>query len=991
MSSFRLAFAQPLVLLGLLALPLLIPVARRGADVVVRGRRIAATVLRAFMLGLVIVALAGPSIVRQSNRLAVVFLVDASDSVNAEGRAAARDFIRRSLAQLPRGDTAGIVVFGDNALVERSIGADSELRDLLSKPATGHTDLAGAVRLGLALFPEGYARRLVLISDGQENKGDLTAAANAAAASGAEISTVTLRQPIGDEVLVGEVRAPARAREGERVDLQVTVESTREQLAKLRLFADGNLVGERDVQLRAGRNGFQFTVGQVASGFHTYRVQVAAAVDTFGQNNVGSAYTDVKGRPKVLVLEGGPDAAANVAAALRANGFVVDTIAANRAPATLAEWVPYDAVILVDAPAESLAARLPVVQSYVRDLGRGLVVIGGERAYGPGGYTGTALEETLPVRMDLRNGVVNPPVSLVFVLDKSGSMGGTGGAGVTKLDLAKEAAFRAIKLMQPQDEVGIVAFDDAAYWVADRKPLRDQPDITNKLGAIRLGGGTNIYAGLDEAVRSQLQSGGKTRHIILVTDGNSANQFDALIRQMQDNKITLTVVGVGGDVAPYLPQLAQAGGGRYYFAADPSQLPEIFVNETRLALRSYFIEGEIVPRFGAASPITEGLNGVPRLRGYVGTTAKPTASTALLSPEGDPLLAQWQYGLGRVVAWTSDAKGQWAAEWLPWSEFARFWSRAVAWTIAATPQDLQVSARFDGDRALVTVDALEPGGGYRNGLAVAGTVVGPDGGRREVTLRQTAPGRYETDLGPLAEGSHLLAVVARDGEGKPVAATTGGLVVPYSPEYALPRGDRAALTRARELTGGVELTDPAQTFAHTLPPVRQLREFWMPLVLIAILLLPFDIALRRLMIGRRELRKALAWASAARRPTPAEAAGAGRAPVAQTVGSLLAARERMQARFESRSAPPSGGAPVAPNGASAEPAPTAATPGGEARAAQAVAPPPAPQVRITTPPKAPPPATPPAPAPAAPKTPASDGTLGQLLRAKEQARRKRLP
>ncbi len=994
MSGFRITFAQPLILLGLLALPLLLPVALRGAEAALRGRRRAATALRAVLLALVIVALAGPAIVRRSDHLAVIFLVDASDSVGVEGQAAARDFIRRSLAQMPKGDVAGIVVFGDNALVERAIGDDPELRDLLSRPATGYTDLAGAVRLGLALFPEAHAKRLVLLSDGQENKGDLTAAANAAASSGAEISTVTLSRPAGDEALVGEVRAPARAREGERIDVQVTVESTREQAARLRLFADGNLVGERDVQLRAGRNGFQFTIGQAAAGFHTYRAQIVAPVDTFGQNNAGSAYTDVKGRPQVLVLEGQANEAANVAAALKANGFLADVLPADRAPATLAEYVPYDAVVLVNAPAESLGPRMGVVQSYVRDLGRGLIVIGGERAYGPGGYAGTPLEETLPVRMELRNGVINPPVSLVFVIDKSGSMGGAGGAGVSKLDLAKEAAFRAIKLLQPQDEVGIVAFDDAAYWVADRKPLGDQPDITGRLGSIQLGGGTNIYAGLDEAVKSQLKSTGKVRHIILVTDGNSANQFDQLIPQMGANGITLTVVGVGSDAAPYLPQLATDGGGRYYFASDPAQLPEILVKETRLALRSYFIEGDIVPRFGAPSPIVEGLDGVPRLRGYVGATAKPTAATPLVSDEGDPLLAQWQYGLGRVVAWTSDAKGQWAVDWLPWPEFAPFWSRAVGWTVAAPPQDLQVNTHFEGDRALVTVDALAPGGGYRNGLQVAGTVVGPDGARQEVTLRQTAPGRYEADLGPLAEGSHLLGIVARDAEGRPQAATTGGIVVPYSPEYALPRGDRAALARARELTGGTELTDPAQTFAHTLPPVRQLRDVWAPLLLLAILLLPFDIALRRLLIGRREVRKTLAWAGAVLRPGAGVAGDAAprRAPSTATMGSLLATRERTQSRLGGQAAPgpaaappPPPAPPVAGNGTPAAPPTAPPTP------VPSMSPPTAakPAVRITPPPRT----TPPAPrapgAPAPPKTPATGGTLGQLLKAKEQAQRRR--
>lgn len=981
-------FDYPLALLLLLALPLFVPVALAHADRSLRGRRIGASVVRLLLLAAAILALAGPAIVSQSDHLATIFLVDGSDSVGPGGVTAARDQIKAALAAMPQGDRAGIVVFGDNALVERSVSADPGLGPLLSKPRTGHSDLAGAVRLGLALFPEGYTRRLVLISDGQETKGDLVAAASAAAASGVEISTRTLRATGGDEVLVSDVRAPARAREGEAVDVFITVQSTHAGPARLRLFADGNLITEQAVALKAGDNPYKFTLPQAGSGFHRFRAEVVAGADTYWQNNSASAYTDVKGRARVLLVEGTPGDSTNLGNALRAAGLVVDTIAADRTPATLTELVPFDAILLVNTPAEQLGGRMAVLQSYVRDLGRGLLVVGGERAYGPGGYAGTPLEEILPVRMEIRNGVVNPPVSLVFAIDKSGSMAesGSGTAGaVSKMDLAKEAAYRAVKLLQPQDEVGIAAFDGSAYVVAPRKALRDQPEIGNLIGSLRAGGGTDIQVGLEAALQQQAGSSSKVRHIILVTDGQSPNNFSDLIKQMTDANITLSVIGVGQDVAPYLPQLAAAGNGRYYFAADPSQLPEIFLKETRLALRSYFIEGEIGPRFGAATPITEGIAGAPNLKGYVGTTAKPTAQTGLLSPEGDPLLAQWQYGLGRVVAWTSDAKGQWAIDWLPWPDFTRFWSRAVGWTIATAPQDLQLTTRVEGDRTVVTVDALDPAGGYRNGLTVGGTVVAPDGTRREVQLRQIAPGRYESDLGTLVEGAHLLAIVARDADGNAQAATSGGLIVPYSAEYVLPRGDRTGgLARARELTGGSELADPAAAFAHTLPPARQSRAIWPPFLIAAILLLPFDIALRRLIIGRGEWELLIARARVPLKPAAPPPIGSERTPSNATMGSLLEARQRLQQHW--------GGAtmlgPAAPPpqvnvpDRAATPAPTPRPP----------EPPAAPSPAATTAPPLAAPAPPPEPArpmptppPAVPKT---SGTLGQLLKAKEESRRR---
>ncbi len=983
-------FEYPLALLGLLLIPLILPIALHGIERRARGRRIAAATVRVLLVLAAVLALASPAIVRASDRLATIFLVDASDSVGPGGAAAARDFIKGSLAAMPPSDRAGIVVFGGNALVERSVGEDPALGPLLSKPQTGQSDLAGAVRLGLALFPEGFARRLVLLSDGQQTKGDLVAAANAAAASGVEISTRTLSVGQGDEALVSQVRPPARAREGEAIDVFVTIQSTRGGAAQVRLFADGDLLTEQTVELKIGDNPYKFTVPQAGAGFHRFRAEVKAPVDTHWQNNAASAFTEVKGRARVLVLEGTPGEGDNLVAALRSTGYVVDLLAADRAPANLAELVQFDAILLVNAPAEALGARVSVLQSYARDLGRGLIVVGGERAYGPGGYAGTALEEILPVRMEIRNGVINPPVSLVFSIDKSGSMaasgaGGTG--GITQMDLAKEAAYRAVKLLQPQDEIGIVAFDGSAYVVAPRKPLRDQPDIANKIGALAASGGTDIRSGLEAALNEQASSTAKVRHIILVTDGQSSNNFADLIARMTSAGITLSVIGVGQGVAPYLPQLAAAGNGRYYFAADPSQLPEIFLKETRLALRSYFVEGDIGPRLGGATPITEGFASAPNLRGYVGTTAKPTAVTGLVSPDGDPLLAQWQYGLGRVVAWTSDAKGQWATDWLPWSGFASFWSRTVGWTISTAPQDLQLATRVEGDRTLVTVDALDPSGGYRNGLGVVGTVVGPDGTPHELSLRQTAPGRYEGDLGTLNEGAHLLAIVARDGGGTPQAATSGGVIVPYSPEYALPRGDRStALAQARELTGGGELADPAAAFAHTLPLAEQARAIWPPLLIFAISLLPFDIAIRRLILSRRDLRAALARVTKSLGQQPPEPTSAERGTSTTTMGSLLAAHERMQDRWngtannnEQQGARPQPPAAIR----STTPPPLAARPPSvPVPPPTTAAPPPVRTQPAPPPPPAPPKQPPPSPAPQ------SSGTLGQLLKAKEDARRR---
>jgi hypothetical protein len=183
-------------------------------------------------------------------------------------------------------------------------------------------------------------------------------------------------------------------------------------------------------------------------------------------------------------------------------------------------------------------------------------------------------------------------------------------------------------------------------------------------------------------VDALVQSKAKSKHIILLTDGQSeGGDYAGLIQKMSDNDITLSTVAVGTDAdTAFMQSLATAGKGQYYFTEDGNALPQIFAHESHIAARSYLIEHPFAPGRTAPSPILDGLGGLPDLLGYVGTSPKAGGQIDLVSDAGDPVLAQWQYGLGRVVAWTSDAKGQWAKDWVTWQDFARFWSQAVGWS-----------------------------------------------------------------------------------------------------------------------------------------------------------------------------------------------------------------------------------------------------------------------------------------------------------------------
>jgi uncharacterized membrane protein len=891
------SFANPWALLLLLTLPLWGAVAWPQRNPYRRVRETASLIVRAAIILLLILVLAGARQVRTSHDLATVFLLDDSDSVGGAGREAGLTYIRQAMAAMEPEDRAGVVVFGGDALVERPVSANSRLDDLTSAPIRRYTNLAGAIRLGLTLFPDDAARRMVIMSDGGANLGDARQAAQLARANGVEVSVVQLPTQSGPEVWLDELHAPAVLHQGERFDLTVTVQSSATMTAPLQIFSEGELVAQQVLRLQAGKNSFILPLVAGEPGFTTFQARLSPPADTFPQNNTLDAFSEVQGPLSVLLAAEHADEGRPLAEALRSAGLAVDEIGPAQMPSDLGRLGEHAAVILVNVPAFRLAPRqLDLLQSYVRDLGHGLVVVGGEESYGPGGYFQTPLEETLPVEMTIRDKERLPGMTLLAVIDKSGSMedGGTVLAGgPRKVELAKEAIYRSVDLLVPWDRLGVVAFDNAARWVLEPAPVVDVKGIKDVVGTIRASGGTDILAGLQLAAKAIVTEPSQVRHIVLLTDGGAnPDGIPELTGQLAGQGVTVSVVAIGQGYAPFLEDVAKIGGGRFHFADDVSVIPQIFAQETSLATRSYLVEETFTPEVVAPSPILQGLDALPRLRGYVATSPKLTAQLILQGgPEQDPLLVQWQYGLGRAVAWTSDAKGQWAREWITWPDFPRFWAQAVRWTIVeGTGGHLESQVRLEGDRAIVTAEALEPGGAYRNNLDVSLSVVGPDLAQQTLPLRQTAPGLYEGAFRPDETGIYLMRVTGQAG-GEPVAAHTRGFVMAYSPEYRTVEIDPTLLSDLAVIGGGQLLSpdSPADAFRHTLPPVRGATDLWPWLLMAALVLLPLDVGLRRIIITQEDLQAI--WARVEQRLPSRTAAPR---PEVSSAGRLLQIKERRQ-------------------------------------------------------------------------------------------------
>ncbi len=863
------SFANPLaLLLLLLVIPVTVLIARAhprfsaGARMPAVLARISLG-LRLVIVTLMVLALAGPRIATRGSELSVVFLVDASDSVAPEVQAAARDWIATAVERKSSGDSVAIVSFGRGVAVERTLSAGDEPSATTRRPPGDRSDLGEGLRIASSLFPPGTARRVVLLSDGVDTLGNADELAPLLRASGVEVSTVALPSATAErEVLIESLDTPESAREGELVDLVATVWSAGETDATLDFYQDGSLVSRQQVHLKPGSNRY---VGQQKAervGYHWFRVVVTAADDTLPQNNELSSFTVVREPGRVLLVAEQPAEARELRRVLEAGGRVVDVRPPSALPIRISGLRGYDAVGLVNVPATDLTLeQMRTLQTFVKSTGKGVVVVGGDKSYGLGDYLATPLEEMLPVSVRPPSAEQKSTVALLLIIDKSGSMS-MGRVNATKMAMAREAAILSVDALKERDQIGVLAFDDQNSWVVPLREIQGPQTIKqvqDLISRIEASGGTDIYNALETGYNALRTRSANVRHIILLTDGQSytGGDYNKLIERMRADRVSLSTIAVGTDSDQELmKRLADWGKGRYYYTDAPQSIPRLMTRETKLVSGPALVQGDFQPRVSATTPILRGIApaDIPDLSGYVATILKPTAEVGLQSPRDDPVLAQWQYGLGRVVAFTSTASETWAANWVAWDGFNTFWDNAFRWAMPAPGHpNLRTTLTTRGDETVLNVEAVDDDGNWANLLDSEAAVVGESGPTGEprvsaLRLAQVAPGRYEARFATPPPGTYQVTVVQKRG-GQPVYIDTAGLTVPYPREYRPATTNKNLLERLTSATGGqlLDAAAPETAFNHTtvLTSTRQSDLSW-PLLALALLLLPLDIALRQL-------------------------------------------------------------------------------------------------------------------------------------------------
>lgn len=881
-SLFNLELSRPWYLAALVILPVIYYFYRRSLVDFPRAQRRVSMIVRCFILLLIVLAMAGLTMMWPTQREFVVFVVDESLSVDEEASNEALAFIQKSKEfqkdhesrylpfaresklsnEIPEPkategtaekseDTTEVASLSEQPV---SISDEEEQPKANSDPEIAEartlqnleeaklaTNIAGSLQLAVASIPPFYKPRIVLLSDGNETHGD---AIQAAISSGVPIDTISMKTRQDPEVQVSNVEVPAQVRQGEPFYLDVTINSNVETEGTVEIYRGPHLLDSSQQKLKAGKNEFRFRQTIEDERLAEYSVRISGFEDSLLDNNVASGLVFTSGQPRVLLIDTDPRSVRELTWGLSEQDIVCDVRPPEGIPTSLSDIQNYEAVILSNVPATSLTTRqMEIIRTYVQDLGGGFLMLGGDQSFGLGGYYKSILEEILPVRSDFEKEKEKPSLAMVLIVDKSGSMGGV------KIELAKDASKSAVELLGGRDQLGVVAFDGASYWVSELHPASDKSYIVDRISSIQASGGTNIYPAMEMAYEALSSANAKLKHVILLTDGHSSpGDFQGIAQQMASNRITLSTVAVGsGADQMLLEDLAKIGSGRYYFCDDPQSVPQIFAKETITASKSAINEQPFIPQMVRPTPVLANLamDQAPFLLGYVVTRPKPTSEFILASEAGDPLLVWWRYGLGMTVAFTSDAKSRWAAEWVSWPDFGTFWAQVIRHAMRkGDAKGAFVEVERNSETTRLTLDTVDEIGQFRNKLTTELTLIGPSLDRETLTMNQIAPGRYQASIPTDKKGTYHIEMSQQD-QGQPVLRQSRGIVVGYPDELRLQPPDEEKLQRIAELSGGRFNPTPEEIFHVTDEPTYKAEPLWPYLLMAALVIFLLDVALRR--------------------------------------------------------------------------------------------------------------------------------------------------
>ncbi len=847
--------SSPLFFFLLGIIPILLIINRYTRIEAAQWRKVGTLLLRLGAVLCLILALVGLQQKDEEDILSVVFLLDVSDSVPTAQQKAGIEQINIALAALKPTDLFSVILFAGGAAVsvpnQQKAAQPHLTEEILYSVEIDRTttNLAGALQLGLSVPTSRQVgqKRLVLLSDGIQNAGEVDALLDLVQVSEIEVFTIPLSSEREYEVWVRELEIPSQVRSDEAFQVRAIVETTTDTEVQVRLYRNDLPVAEPQMRvLKRGKRSIDFPQQISEENIYKYRIELSVdnATGDNPENNTGYGVTRVYGTPHILYIEGDAGQTDALMTVLEMNSLAVEVLSPFEFPTDLVALQNSDAIILSNVSADELSAlQMEHIESYVRDIGKGLVVIGGDRAFGRGGYHETPLEEVLPLEMTPRQ--KKESLALMLVVDASGSMANYIGPD-QKIQLALEGVRASIRALDDEDRVGVIAF--AARIRMDYPPTTAHEEMLREVGKLRPGSGTKMYPALEKAYERLQTVDAKQKHILLLSDGKSEGDFIPLAKRIAAEKMTLSTIAIGDSDRALMKTIAEAGGGGYRDVRNIAELPKIMADEVRQT-QKYTVQEPFQPIINDGDyPMLAGIDRAPKLYGYIATSEKELAQTYIRSHEDHPILAGWNYGLGRSIAFTSDVKPGWGADWIEWENFGKFWGQVVNWVLPSMDGagDFDLQATHQNGRGELLIDTgstMET-----HGITFDARIARPNGGGKVIELRRVTPTQYSGTFPVRERGSYLITVQKnRDGEVESTAYKS--LDLSYPTEFAEFETNHRLLNELTSRTNGIFEPSPKQIAQHRGTAIEYLKPLSFTLLIISLILFVLEMILRRFSIA----------------------------------------------------------------------------------------------------------------------------------------------
>ena len=919
-------FLWLLPILGVLALW----IGRKNLSGLGSASRVTAMIIRLLVITLLVAALAEPRWRDESEDVAVTAVLDVSRSVPTASQRIAEDWLADAAEEHKRpNDSLGVISVAEDALVHALPNKGTTEVHKGDVGETTATNLAEGIGLALAVKPKNAALRLVLLSDGNETEGSLLQMAQEAKAKSVPIDVVPYTYNFEREVMTEQIIVPETARMNETVNARVVLNAKAPARGMLTitlndepidLDPDSNLLGVI-VELDRGPNVLSAPVTLPEAGPQQWRAVFEAlpdengvVTDTISENNTAMATTFVSGEGKVLIVSESPIEHAELQRALTESRIATDVVTKDEFPRSLTQLNGYDAVILVNQPNWNfnLEQQDDLIQ-YVRDSGGGLVMTGGPDAYGAGGWIGSPLAEILPVRLDPPPEAADHPRRA-----RAGDAFDRDAAGRALRQAGRQPRHRCAVASGSGGHRRVHRLRGGSEWVHPLSELGDKSAIKRAVSNLRFGDMPSFDPSLNLALTALQNADAGAKHVIIVSDGDPSLSR-RIVQQFAKSGITISTVGV----FPHsqrdfgsMRYMAEATKGTFYPITTQqqlAQLPEIIVRETQTVSRPLIWEkGVLVPTLtGMPSEPMRGIRAVPPITGYIVTGPREGfAVTTMLGEEGDPIMAHWQHGLGRVVCFTPDASSRWANNWIAWDGFKQFWEQHVRWAMRpGGDANVRVTTQSEGETTRVIVEMTDQGGTRLDFARFTGRIASPDGQGLDVDLVQVGPGRYEGQFESADPGSYLIGLryaAPNPNGGNPFEGSVQASVErPFADEFRALKDNSSLLAQIAEMTGGrvvTELNDPEtanfwRRDGVTMPVAT--RPIWLELAFIGLVLFLMDVAVRRVRINIPGMGRQLVGALTTSQKAAGEGLGAlqeARAKARQ--GRTAAGSARRAVKFE---------------------------------------------------------------------------------------------